>query len=580
MNTWSNKNIKDGKNFKELITYEEVSLWWFADRWLRDNDMHLLKIVSAQQIINYLSDPHNEIENKTDNEIKKELSERLLKGITKKKTKFRIMYFLFMLKQVFRYWYLKFFKKNPVIKKNHTKKKKILILTNSSTYKTRIDPISKKEIKADEYFEPIIKKLKREGYLVKAVDIGYNPKLQLDALREKEPPLWSFYEQYLTKSINSKVKREQRVLKKWWWELNRTKGFVNSFEYSVKSKKINLYPYLKDTFEFMFKYRFPEAIKEIETVKNIIEKEKPDAMLLIDEADTIGRCIVTAAKLKKVPVIAIQHGVIGLNHPAYMHSKGDISPHGKVKAPYCPIPDKLAVYGPHEKKILTKINFYPKNSVVVTGQPRYDFLRYANKIFNKKEIIKKYNLPKDKKFILWATQTHGLSIGENIKNIKAIFRAMEKLQNKYHLLIKLHPNENQNARLYKRFLKNKTFATIINGKQNTYELIYLSEAVIIKNSTVGTEAILMNKPIFITEIIKSIDVSLYTSYGFKCIIKKHGDLVKYIKRLNDEKVIRDFQKKRGYFLKDRLTNFGCATEKVYEVIKKVINKKHIQRGLD
>ena len=30
LQTWSNKAIKDGKTFKELVAYENTSLWWFG----------------------------------------------------------------------------------------------------------------------------------------------------------------------------------------------------------------------------------------------------------------------------------------------------------------------------------------------------------------------------------------------------------------------------------------------------------------------------------------------------------------------------------------------------------------------
>ena len=83
---WANRKIKNNKNFKELITYEGVSLWWFVDMWLLENHASPTKVVSINQIISYLNDFNTKIENKTYEEIDLELREKFLKNINKKKT--------------------------------------------------------------------------------------------------------------------------------------------------------------------------------------------------------------------------------------------------------------------------------------------------------------------------------------------------------------------------------------------------------------------------------------------------------------------------------------------------------------
>ena len=82
--------------------------------------------------------------------------------------------------------------------------------------------------------------------------------------------------------------------------------------------------------------------------------------------------------------MAIQHGVIGEN-VYYTHNPGDISK--EVTAPFCPIADKTAVYGPYYKRYLINKGHYVPSSVVVTGQPRYDELAKTN-LFNKEKICK------------------------------------------------------------------------------------------------------------------------------------------------------------------------------------------------
>ena len=192
------------------------------------------------------------------------------------------------------------------------------------------------------------------------------------------------------------------------------------------------------------------------------------------------------------------------------------------------IPTLTLVQGECERRLLLKMG-YPKKTIRVTGQPRYDFLAYSDEIFDMERIIEEYRLPKNKRFIIWTTQTHGLSKQENIRNVQEILRAMKVLKNEYHLIIKLHPGENQKAPLYKKYFGDKDFATIIGGKANTYELIYISDALITKHSTTGIEAIAMGKPILLTGFVKSVDLSLYTDYGFDYILGSYRDLIEYVR---------------------------------------------------
>lgn len=571
MNEWSNRKIKNNKNFKELVTHDGVSLWWFADRWLRENDRSSTKMVSASQIINYLNDSTSKIENKTDNEIKDELSEKFLKDINIKKIKCGLIYVLFNLKQSFRHYYLKIFKRSSVIKKIEKDKKRILIIAGVRGYIKKIDLVTKKEVKRDEYFDGIMKELEMRNYAVKAIDVDIKPNIRMDVLREKKEPLWGFYEQYTSKDIDSIVKNQKKHIKNLWEELKKDKDFINSFDYKVKEKNINIYPYLKDSFDIMFGYRFPEAIKRIETIKRIIEVEKPDCISLIDEADSFGRCIVTAAKLKGVPVVAMQHGLIGPQPPAYMHSKGSISPKGNIKSPYCPIPNKTAVYGPYDKRILTEISSYPKDSVVVTGQPRYDILARVNEVFDREKTLEKLNLDKNKKLIVWTTQSHGLTKEENEKSFNAVYNAIKELSDDVQLVIKLHPNE-FDLTLHKEIAKEVGIKPIITKDIDIYEILYACDIMLTKHSTTAIEAMILNKPVITMNFSKEADPMPYAESGAALGVYKEEDLIINIKKaLYDKQTQEKLKKAREKFVYEHAyKQDGKATERVCDLIEEMI----------
>ena len=313
----------------------------------------------------------------------------------------------------------------------------------------------------------------------------------------------------------------------------------------------------------------PEAVRWYLTWEKILQTFKDSPFLfLINEYSPFPYFGVVWAKKLGIPTVALQHGVIHPNHPGYFHLPENIAKDPDDYINYV-IPNLTLLQGWYEYRLLRKMG-YPKRSLRVTGQPRYDFLVYADEIFDRNKILDQYQLPKSKKFILWTTQTHGLSQKENIANITAIARAMKNLKDSYHLIIKLHPGENQRAPLYRRFFGDKDFVTIIPGYANTYELIYISEAMITKNSTTGIEAIAMNKPVLLTEFVKSVDLSLYTDYGFGYILRDYMDLIEYLSLIETGILLDDFEKKRKVFMRDRLANFGHATEEVVKILERFL----------
>jgi len=328
----------------------------------------------------------------------------------------------------------------------------------------------------------------------------------------------------------------------------------------VRKKKMNL----SKSDEYYFFVFFPHIIKYIEMAKEMIRKEKPKAIVIQNEYGVWEKSLIFAAKQENIPTVAIQHGVVYDTHPGYNFKNWNKNSIKNLLA------DKVCVYGNSEKDVLIN-NGCPEEKVVVTGHLRYDFLKDADKIFDRDKTLEKYGIDKNKKIVLWATQTHGFDNKENRLNAEMMFNFFSKMKDRYHLIIKLHPGEDQNAPLYVRF--NQRFgniATILKGKENTFELLYACDALVTKHSTVGIEAIILNKPIIITELEKSANISLYTDYGFDLVIRKEGDLEKFLELIETKKYRQEFAMLRSEFMEDRVANFGNATNEIAKVIYQIV----------
>ncbi len=267
--------------------------------------------------------------------------------------------------------------------------------------------------------------------------------------------------------------------------------------------------------------------------------------------------IIVAAKDMEVKTIELQHGNMHETHKAYFFKK-----HIENYV----FPDEIITYGKFESRVLQKKSIYKKEQIKVLGCPRYDFLR--NLRIDRKDVLQKNKIP-NKKILFWPTQTHDRIMtrnGENELNAEAIFKGIKDKQD-WFLLIKLHPNEDQDKgiKFYKEKAREngvKNYKILRAEEENTYNCISISKAVVLKHSTVGMESILMDVPIINLEIIESWSLKQFKELKSSLIVKKTGDVSKIIKKLETNKYKKIFSEARKKYIKEHFNNFGSATERI------------------
>ena len=335
-----------------------------------------------------------------------------------------------------------------------------------------------------------------------------------------------------------------------------TKGCLDNLNYMLKNKVM-----------FMCRF-FPWRIANTNTIheawKKLFQNTNPQIILLTDEYDIVNKIGIAVAKEMGILSIALQHGIITPNHPGYNY------PNVKKREVNNYLPDYLIVWGPYEKQIIR----YPKTSktkIIPLGSPQHDYL--ARIKFNREEILKKYKLSRKKKIILWPTQGHDLYMnktGEWEKITNLVFDAFQHLKKEYQLVIKLHPNEEQfGLRYITKAILTHAPIKILPREANIHELIFVSDYVIIKHSTVGMESILMGVPVIIIDVKNSENIYIYE----KCP-KAHtsSQLVNIIKKKDFSGDSSEFATFRKDFIHQHFSNFGHASKEVGEFI---LNKLRI-----
>jgi len=522
---WSSKKFKTlgNKDIKGLFMHKGVSLWWFGDFWLYYHPVHRN---TAYEIIIWAEFFLNLAKNRKIDEIilpnadetitaiarmvcrkyykKLTLVKCRKTGLIKKIYDFNkpnIVEFMkdckFQARKIMSNLLLNP-KNNENREEKYAAKDKMLFITYSSCYGKIIDE-DNTETESDKYYHPLIKRLKR--YSAKLVDIDYNPDIGiLNMLRRKNYTPFEYY----AKGTSGIVRRKKQEFKKIWKMLKHNDEFIESFEY----KGMDLWPILRYKMKFLITRRFTEAVKYIETAINMVRHENPKKMFLLDETSAYPRACLAAARMKGIPSFAMQHGMIGDTSYEYRHK--DISRDFSLHNSRCPIPNLTFVYGDFTKDLLVKNSAYPKNSVISSGQPRYDILEDPEKVFDRDKVYDKLGLDKEKKLVVFASEALvDIEAGDlPLAAFKAIGRLMEK--EGINFVVKLHPRETKEIwKFYENLAKKFRVNAVITKDINTFELLYACDVLVNMHSTVALEAMILNKPVVVINVTGKEDFMPY-----------------------------------------------------------------------
>ncbi len=451
---------------------------------------------------------------------------------------------------------------------------RILVISQNNQWKAVRDPRDGRERPGDAFFHTVIRELgQREEYdivtcypLTAPPDSWYCPlpsvRKVLRRRRESKVP-HRVFDAYWSTQVWRMARRAQRHFQSIWaTRLNleelrdRVPGGANA--YSEVAHRLHYY----------FHTVFGRTVGLLEMARRLMRAERPRLVLLINEYGRFERAVVFAARLEGVRVLALQHGVIHPGHPGYMLAQDEVSEAGSVRFPFCPLSDLTAVDGPYHRELLTAVSAYPPETVVVTGQPRYDLLASAKDWYEREAILKGLHADPTKRIVLWATQTHGLAAKENERNVRAVYGAMADLENA-QLVIKLHPGEDQGAPLYRR--ERGQTPVIVDGRGDTIALLYAADVLITRHSTVATEATALDRPVVILNLSGESDPVDYVEDGVAVGVYRREDLSVALRRLLEDD--SHLAQNRERFIARYLYRVdGKATERVVRVVDRMIEQ--------
>jgi UDP-N-acetylglucosamine 2-epimerase len=509
----------EGKSLVELTAYQDIALWWF----IRFRLYH------------------------------SEKTNRLAQILMKNRFLFSLVDFLYdfltsiLCKLI-----------STVLKaRADTKGPKVLMVAHNLQWRFELDPTGHVK-KSDVFLDPIIRELKKRYYTAVTISpLKYSisaVKTMIERLKA-EDVIHRELNAYWSPKIWSRQFYANQYFRKLWKKISkRDARFVALLQ---KNKLTNEMAYYFNSF-------FGHIVKKIEMAKEAVEEEKPDLILVTSEGSGIfEKALLVAGKLEKIPTLALQHGHIGPLHQGYMYSKNSISPSGRIQSPYSQIADKTAVYGPFHYNFLTKISDYPAKTVEVTGQPRYDKLLMANRIFSREKFCTKLGLVADRKIVLVATQP----VPMRKAFIESVLKGLSLFPD-VQTIIKPHPKEN--AELYKKLIKKeKMKITLLPREAETLEALYACDLLVAMSSTVITEATILRKPAVTVMSIDEDPAPFYDEVTLR--IDLGQDLASIFKKaLYDEKTKEKLKNaERKFAFNHAYQQDGKATERVVDLIEQM-----------
>ena len=283
-------------------------------------------------------------------------------------------------------------------------------------------------------------------------------------------------------------------------------------------------------------------------------------LITLDDAQQIGRAATILCKNHNIQTMLLRNTDInifqdGKRNWEIFHLKKIYS-------------DKFAIYGELSKKICLEHKIDSKK-LVMTGNPRYDELFRRETNGDKDNILITLSGIAS---TAWTTFYSIPLILKYEKMFRQVLTSLAKLDKK--VTIKVHPTQDSIINVQK--ITNEILPNaIILKNANTYDLISRSDVVISPPSSVITEALILDKPVFLFKFLENDSGIPYEK--FDAVIATE-DKNKIDSKINQSVFDHEIRKKleigRKGFLKYALENHGDSSEQIIELIRNMIDNKN------
>jgi hypothetical protein len=347
-----------------------------------------------------------------------------------------------------------------------------------------------------------------------------------------------------------------------WRDLKNNQKFGNNMIYS----NISLIEILSERFSRFFSDESLMLINYIEGTEKFIRTLQPHVAVIMEDISPLCRVIIRVFKISGVPTLVIQHGAVAGDMKGF-----HVMP---VEA------DKQAVWGSISKEWATERGRSP-GTQVITGNPRYDLIITLNNKSEKEKLVvyDKLGLSRRKGIVVIATSWYQAIAScytpeEDEEFISKALEAMKEFPDK-QVVVKLHPAYHRMDNEITSAIRDELqIDDVFITSHFLWELLSICDLLITQSSTVGLEAMLLDKPVITFSSIEALDLNPYVATGSVIEVHKEEDLVPAIKdALYNKDVQRRLADARKRFVYEcAYLQDGKASQRVANLIEQMIEE--------
>jgi len=560
----------NGKSIPQLFSYENFSIWWFIYSPLIVPFMRAINFVT--HFIEFVERENPEkifIQNDFDT---LDLIQQICDSRHINLNYSRINFMKFKIRKelwrtIRKYGARKISKTKLKQRKDlfHNKKKSVPEITDriifavpSDYHRSVFDPIEGKEKNGEWIIQNIINLL--EDKKIVCIDLPSDLRESNKNLEERLSSEISWFPVEVIFSKNPKL--PHNFLKK-YNSIISSKQFRDLFEF----KGISLWKQLENIFVKMNDpFYLPFWLELTESLKNFFQKNKPKVIFLPYEYGPLALSFIIGAKENKIKTIGISHASIYENIYGYSHEEfaTDKNPFG------FPLPDYTLLFGNFAKQVLEKQG-YPPEKFVVFGKSDFFNLEKIEKALSERSLHKKYNIPPNRKVILFTSNLlqEGYSSYGKYSYDSQIWETLVKnfvARKDITLILKPHPRE-KNITVYKQILKkyNSLNGRIIQG--NLQELLYVSSITVSIYSDTILDSLCMKKPVIRVKFDEVEHPIPYDKFGVVLPTSLDRLSENINNFLEDNKIQNSLEQNRARFIKE---HFNIPEEEPRSILKRLI----------
>ena len=232
--------------------------------------------------------------------------------------------------------------------------------------------------------------------------------------------------------------------------------------------------------------------------------------------------------------------------------------------------DKICIYGDQGKKTLENFGF-DKERIIVTGNPKYDYVKFADSRRARKILCSSLGVRSERKIIV-------IAMSRWHKNDEKWISELIQFGNdsKYQIIIKLHSRYKINPEMIKSEIK---FINE-NCKGQNYKFSYDasirdiisgSDVLISDFSNVAIEAMLLDKPVINVNFLKKelTDLQNFHEFGAALYTEDYKTLENMVREIleNNEFETKRIEGKKRIIKLFNHNNDGKATDRIFEVLQ-------------